>query len=275
MRFGLDISQHQLSWVQILRRARLAEELGFDGAWVFDHFKPLYGDSGGPCLEGWSLLAALAASTSTIRLGSLVTGITYRHPSVLAAQALTVDHVSNGRLELAVGAAWFEEEHRELGINFPPAPERIERLEEAVQVIKLLMTMDDISFPGLHYRLDGASMRPRPLQRPYPPLWVGGGGERRMLPAVARMADMWHGFGQVEDLTRKSKLIDEFAEQAGRNPSAIGRASDLSISERRVEVEGRIESLAEAGFSYLTVSWPELGQARVEEFARELMPAYT
>ena len=108
MRFGLDISQHQLTWEELLSRARFAEDLGFDGAWVFDHFKPLYGQRSGPCMEGWSLLAALAASTDRIRLGALVTGVTYRHPSILAAEAATVDNISKGRLEFAIGAAWHE-----------------------------------------------------------------------------------------------------------------------------------------------------------------------
>src|SRR5438046_2804819 len=111
MRFGLDTAQHQLTWAKLLDRVRFAEAAGFDGAWVFDHYSALYGDPAGPCLEGWTLLAALAASTTSIRLGTLVTGMTYRYPSILAAEAITVDHVSGGRLELAVGAAWNEAEH--------------------------------------------------------------------------------------------------------------------------------------------------------------------
>jgi alkanesulfonate monooxygenase SsuD/methylene tetrahydromethanopterin reductase-like flavin-dependent oxidoreductase (luciferase family) len=147
-----------------------AEAAGFDGAWLFDHFKAMYGDPAGPCLESWTLLAALAASTTSIRLGTLVTGMTYRHPSILAAEAITVDHVSGGRLELAVGAGWFEEEHRELGIAFPSAAERADRLDEGVRVLRLLMTEDGAAFNGRHYRLVGASLRPRPVQRPHIPL---------------------------------------------------------------------------------------------------------
>src|SRR3989304_8286044 len=128
MRLGLDFAQHHLSWEEILARVRYAEETGFDGAWVFDHFQSLYGDPGGPCLEGWTLLAALAAATERIRLGTLVTGMTHRHPSVLATEAVTVDHVSNGRVECAVGAAWNRDEHRELGVAFPGVRERGERL---------------------------------------------------------------------------------------------------------------------------------------------------
>jgi F420-dependent oxidoreductase-like protein len=272
MRLGLDVSQHQLDWSELLRRVRFGEDAGFDGAWVFDHFKPLYGDPNGPCMEGWTLLAALAASTDRIRLGTLVTGVTYRHPSILAAEAVTVDQVSRGRLELAIGAAWFEGEHRELGIPFPRARERTDRLEEAVQVMRLLMTKDAASFDGRHYRLEGASYHPRPVQQPHPPIWIGGGGERRIIPIAGRYADAWHGFGSVEDLERKAAVLDRAAEVAGRDPASIIRASSLSLSEPWEEVRERAEALAKLGFSYLVVSWPSEGQERLEEFVASIMP---
>src|SRR4051812_18800868 len=129
MRIDLETSQHHLEWPELVDRATLAERAGFEGVWIFDHFKPLYGDSKGPCLEAWTLLAGLAAVTERVRLGTLVTGITYRHPSILATEAVTVDHISNGRLELAVGAAWYQPEHEELGVEFPPTRQRIERLQ--------------------------------------------------------------------------------------------------------------------------------------------------
>lgn len=151
MRFGLEVAQHRLTWDELVSRVRWAEESGFDGAWVFDHFKPLYGEGPGPCMEAWTLQAALAASTERIRLGALVTGMTYRHPSVLAAQAVTVDHVSGGRLEFGIGTGWFEEEHRELGIDLPPVGERVDRFEEAVELMRLLMTEDEVHFDGEHF----------------------------------------------------------------------------------------------------------------------------
>src|SRR5213596_1147760 len=124
MRFGLDVAQQRMPWDELVSRVQFAEELGFDGVWGFDHFQPMYGEGPGETFEGVTTLAALAGVTSRIRLGLLVTGVTYRHPSVLAAQAVTVDHASQGRLELALGAAWYGPEHRQLGIEFPPLGER-------------------------------------------------------------------------------------------------------------------------------------------------------
>ncbi|MEA2505723.1 MAG: hypothetical protein QOH48_341 [Actinomycetota bacterium] len=273
MRIGIDVSQHQLTWDQLVQRVQFAERSGFDGAWVFDHFKPLYGDPGGPCLESWTLLAALAAVTSRIRLGALVTGATYRHPSILAAEAVTVDHVSQGRLELGIGAAWFEEEHSQLGIEFPSTPERVDRLEDTVQILKRLMTQDAVSFNGRHFALRGATYNPKPVQTPHPPLWIGASGERRMLPLVGREADVWHAFGDAERLERKWAIVKQSAEEAGRDPGDIARSTDLSLSEDWDVVKTRAERLREAGVTYLIASWPEAGQSRVEEFITELMPS--
>jgi F420-dependent oxidoreductase-like protein len=272
MRLGLDVAQHQLEWPELLRRARLAEDAGFDGVWVFDHFRALYGDPTGPCLEGWTLLAALAASTERVRLGTLVTGMTYRHPSILAAEAVTVDHLSNGRLELAVGAAWHQGEHRELGIPFPPARERAERLEEGIRVMRLLMTTDGATFDGRHYQLADATYRPRPVQRAHPPIWVGAGGERLTIPIAARLADAWHGFGSVDTLRRSAGILDQHAERAGRDPASILKATSLSISEPWDEVRSTAEALRELGFSYLVVEWPSEGEGRLEEFVGTVMP---
>jgi F420-dependent oxidoreductase-like protein len=272
MRVDVDVSQHQLSWQELLGRVRFAEDNGFTGAWVFDHFKPLYGDPGGPCLEGWTLLAALGAATERIRLGTLVTGVTYRHPSLLAAEAVTVDHVSNGRLELGIGAAWFDGEHRELGIPFPPTRDRVERLEEAVQVLRALMTTDGANFDGRHYELRGASFNPKPVQRPHPPIWIGASGEKVMLPLVGRHADCWHSFGSVASLRHKSEIVDRAATGAGRDPSRIVRATSLSISEDFDQVRERAVDLAGVGFSCLVVSWPSEGRGRLEQFVADVMP---
>ena len=275
MRVGIDLSQHQLKWDELLARARFAEEAGFDGAWVFDHFTALYGDPGGPCMEAYTLLAALAAATTRIRLGALVTGVTYRHPSLLATEAVTVDHVSGGRLELSLGAAWLEQEHVELGIPFPPTGERVERLEEALEVVKALMTTDGATFEGRHYQLRDATYRPRPVQRPHPPIWIGAGGVRRTIPIAARHADVWHAFGSVDELRRKADVLDEHARRAGRDPREIGRATNLSLSEPWDRVRATALGLRDAGFTYLVASWPEEGRSRVEEFVHRLVPELT
>jgi F420-dependent oxidoreductase-like protein len=272
VRFGLDVAQHQLTWPELLERVRFAEGAGFDGAWLFDHFKALYGDPTGPCMESWTLLSALGAATERIRVGALVTGMTYRHPSILAAEAVTVDHVSDGRLELAVGASWFGQEHRELGIPFPPAAERIRRLEEGVEVIRRLMTQDGATYEGEYYQLQDAAYRPRPVQQPHPPIWIGGSGERLMLPLIGRQADVWHGFGSADSLGRKWSIVARAAEEAGRDPSSIVRSSNLSLSEPWDDVRRSFEVLRDAGFTYLVVSWPSEGRARAEEFVSDVMP---
>src|SRR3974390_209308 len=135
MRFGIDVAQQRVEFDELADRVLAAERLGFDGVWGFDHFVPMYGDGPGNCFEGMTTLAALAGRTSRGRLGLLVTGVTYRHPSVLAAQAVTVDHASNGRLNLALGAAWYEPEHRQLGIEFPPVSARFDRLEDTLEIV--------------------------------------------------------------------------------------------------------------------------------------------
>lgn len=272
LRLGVDISQHRLSWHELAERARWAEDAGFEGAWAFDHFTPMYGSGPGECMEAWTLLAALAASTTRIRLGTLVTGVTYRHPSVLAAEVVTVDHVSGGRVDVGVGAAWHQDEHRRLGIAFPPTPERVGRLEEAVAVMRLLMTTDDASFEGSYYRLQGATYRPRPVQQPHPPVWIGAGGARRSLPLAGRVADVWHSYGPPGELERKWAVVREHAERAGRDPGAITRATNLSLSEPWDQVRATAEAHRKAGTSYLICSWPSEGRARMDEFVEQVMP---
>ena len=272
MRIGLDTAQHQLTWTELVERVQFAESAGFDGAWVFDHFTPLYGAANGPCMEGWTLLAGLAAVTSRIRLGVLVTGITYRYPSILATEAITVDQISNGRLEIGMGAAWHEPEHEQLGVPFPPLKERAERLEEGVQVMRLLMTKDRATFAGRHYQLNKASYHPRPVQRPHPPIWIGAGGEQLMLPIVARQADAWHAFGSDDSLAHKSRLLDQLAEKAGRDPKAILRSASLSLSRPWDQVRRRSAQLRAAGFGYLIAEWPSEGKRRLDEFVEKVMP---
>jgi alkanesulfonate monooxygenase SsuD/methylene tetrahydromethanopterin reductase-like flavin-dependent oxidoreductase (luciferase family) len=272
MRFGIDIAQQRQEFDEIVDRARFVEELAFDGAWGFDHFVPMYGDGPGNCFEGMTTLAALATATTTIRLGLLVTGVTYRHPSVLAAEAVTVDHASHGRLELAMGSAWFDAEHRQLGIDFPSPGRRLDRLEDTLEIFHRLFTGEVVSYEGREISLDGARLRPVPVQRPHPPIWIGGSGPKRTLPLVARFADAWHTGGDALRLKELSATVDRLAEEAGRDPRTILRASSLSLSEPWDEVTRNAAALREAGIGYLVCGWPGEGRARVEEFATRVMP---
>ncbi|MFM8305290.1 MAG: LLM class flavin-dependent oxidoreductase [Actinomycetota bacterium] len=148
MRFGLDIAQQRMPFAEVVDRARFAEALGFDGVWGFDHFEPMYGEGPGECFEGMTTLAALATATTRVRLGLLVTGLTYRPLGLLATQAITVDHASNGRLELAIGTAWHDKEHRALGFEFPPTGARVDLLEDALNILPRLFTEDDVTYAG-------------------------------------------------------------------------------------------------------------------------------
>jgi F420-dependent oxidoreductase-like protein len=274
MRFGIDIAQQRMAFDEIVDRVQFAEELGFDGAWGFDHFVPMYGAGPGECFEGMTTLAALAALTSTIRLGLLVTGVTYRHPSVLAVEAITVDHASHGRLELALGAAWYAREHSQLGIEFPPIGERFDRLQDTLEIITRLATGDVVSYEGRHFGLNEARVWPIPVQRPHPPIWIGGSGLRRTLPLAARYANVWHSYGSPDELRGLSVRLDRLAEDVGRDPAAIRRASSLSLSEPDAVVRSNIEAMANAGISYLVCGWPNEGRHRVEAFAAEVLADY-
>ena len=273
MRFGLDVAQQRMPWDELVRRVKLAEELGFDGVWGFDHFQPMYGEGPGETFEGMTTLAALAGVTTRIRLGLLVTGMTYRRPSVFAAQALTIDHASHGRLELSFGAAWFENEHRALGIPFPPTRERFDLLEDALQIVTRLFTGDIVSYEGHVVALRDAQMRPIPVQQPHPPIWIGGTGPRRTLPLVAKFADVWHAYGSPGSLREAYERIDQLAIEAGRDPSDILRAGSLSLEDidtaRKHATKWR-----DTGYGYLVCGWPPEGDAQVERFVREVMPEF-
>ena len=274
MRFGIDVAQQRMPWDEVVSRAQFAEELGFDGAWGFDHFQPMYGEGPGETFEGMTTLAALASATSRIRLGLLVTGVTYRHPSVLAAQALTIDHASHGRLELSLGAAWFDPEHHALGIPFPSTSERFDLLEDGLEIVTRLFTGERVSYDGKVVSLQRAQMRPLPVQQPHPPIWVGGNGPKRTLPLVARYADVWHGFGTPNSLRESMDRLDRLAEEAGRDPASIMRAGSLSLSEPIDTLRKYAAKWRDGGWSYLVCGWPDEGRARVEEFATKVMPEF-
>ncbi len=195
---------------------------GWDGLWYADHFMPNADDTSAPMPECWTTLAALASCIPDIRLGALVTGNTYRHPAVLAKMVATVDHICGGRAVLGLGAGWQENEHRQYGIHFGTTAERLARLEEACQVIRLLYSESSASFNGQYYQLDNASCEPKPIAAP---LLIGGGGERKTLRITAQYADEWNVWGDVDTLRHKMSVLDAHCRDIGRDPAQIQRSA--------------------------------------------------
>jgi F420-dependent oxidoreductase-like protein len=230
IKFGAQVAQSHMSWDECLSLCRwIDEDSNFDSLWLADHFLTGFGTAfatEGSYLESWTTLAAVAQATSRVRLGVLVTGNTYRHPAVLAKMATTVDHISGGRLEFGIGGAWHEYEHQAFGIPFYTVRERLERLDEAVQVIKLLWTQGRPTFQGRHYQLQQPPYNPPNVQRPHPPILIGGAGEKRTLRIVARYADIANvsfDYCSPEQVRHKFQVLDKHCEEIGRDPSTIRR----------------------------------------------------
>ncbi|HLH70845.1 MAG TPA: TIGR03560 family F420-dependent LLM class oxidoreductase [Candidatus Dormibacteraeota bacterium] len=277
LRFGLCTDQN-LSWERTLERWLLYEELGFDSVWLCDHLiQPSRPD--GPYLEAWTLLAALAARTHRIRIGVLVSSNTFRHPALLAREAVTVDHVSGGRLELGLGAGWYQPEHTAFGIDFPAPGERVARFREAVEVVDRLLREEVTTYEGRHYRLRQAPTRPAPVQRPRPPLTLGAHGPR-MLRIVARYADRWNSHGTVEEIKLRNATLDRACREVGRDPERIVRSlyywvprsqeDPWSSAEAFVQV---IDRYREAGITDFILDHPRDDQLDVlEQVATEVIP---
>ena len=208
----------------VVESARAAEAAGFGLVTVMDHFYQIggMGPETDPMLEAYTTLAAIAAHTSKVRLSTLVTGVTYRNPALLAKQVTTLDVISKGRAMLGIGAAWNESEHMGYGIEFPPIAERMERLDEAVTIAKLMFTEERPSFSGKHYRIDRALNSPRPIQAGGPKILIGGMGEKKTLRILAKHGDIGHWFGgDLEDLKRKKRVFEEHCVAVGRDPSSV------------------------------------------------------
>jgi F420-dependent oxidoreductase-like protein len=203
--------------------ATTAEESGFDSVWVMDHYfqLPPLGGPDQPILEAYTLLGALAARTQRVQLGTLVTGVTYRNPGILAKIVTTLDIVSRGRAILGIGGAWYDVEHHGLGIEYPSDRVRLDMLEEAVQVCRAMFTGDDVSFTGQHYRLDHARNLPPPVQAGGPKIMIGGGGEKRTLRLVALYADKCNVTGDVSTLARKVEVLHRHCADVGRDPADV------------------------------------------------------
>lgn len=257
MRFSLWTSTGR-PWDEILDAARVAEEVGCAGVWVPDHFMPPEGGYGTgaagsdperqPVHEAWTTLAALAARIPRLRLGVLVSGNTYRHPAVLAKMAATVDHISNGRLILGLGASWQENEHRRYGIDYGTVTDRADRLDEAAAMITTLFSRERASHRGTHYRLEDAPLEPKPLQSPLP-LLIGGGGERRTLRTAARHASAWNAWGLPATMARKGAILDGYCREEGRQPASVDHtvAAFLDIVEDPQAAAIARERLGEKG----------------------------
>lgn len=225
--------------------ARSAEDAGFELVTVMDHCYQItpIGPEEEPMLEGYTTLAALARETSRVRLATLVTGVTYRNPALVAKMVTTLDVISKGRMICGIGAAWNESEHIGYGFPFPPIRERMDRLDEALTIIKLMFTQDRPSFSGTHYRIDRALNNPRPLQPGGPKVMVGGGGEQRTLRLVARHADMSHWFGPLADIKRKVEILNRYCEEEGRDPASITKTMGSPVV--LVENEGQAKTVME------------------------------
>ena len=208
----------------VLALAQHVERTGWDGIWYADHFMPNAEDTSAPWPEAWTTLSALAAVVPRLRMGTLVSGNTYRHPAVLAKMAATLDHISGGRVVLGLGAGWQENEHAQYGLPFYTVKERLQRLDEACQVIKALFSQSSANFDGTYYQLSDASLEPKPVQQPLP-LLVGGGGEKVTLRITAEHANEWNVWGTVDTLTHKMKVLDGHCERLGRNPADIHRTA--------------------------------------------------
>ncbi len=255
LRFGIKTMPQFTTYDDILRVWREANDIAiFEHAWVFDHFYPIAGaDSAGPCLEGWTLLAALAAQTQRLRVGVMVTGNTYRHPAVLANMGATVDQIAHGRLDFGLGAAWNEEEHAAYGIPLPPPGERIRRLGEACEVIRRLWTEPTVTFAGRYYQLTEARCEPKPVQQPHPPFVIGGSGEQLTLRMVARYADIWNATDTSPvEFARKSAILDEHCAAIGRDPATIERSVQVMVNPAEPAVaRDRLRDYITAGATHL------------------------
>jgi F420-dependent oxidoreductase-like protein len=242
-----DIADAEL-FERISDIAVTAESSGFDSIWVMDHLYQIrvVGPPTDHMFEAYTLLGAIAARTSRARLGTMVTGVTYRNPALLAKIVTGLDVISSGRAILGIGAAWNDEEHRGYGFDFPPLRERFERLEEALQICRAMFTQEAPSFRGTHYRIDDVLNNPRPVTPGGPPILVGGSGERRTIPLLARYADASNFFGDADTIRHKVQVLEDACEKVGRDPADITktRLGGIVLGENAADTERRMEAYA-------------------------------
>jgi F420-dependent oxidoreductase-like protein len=272
-RFCLVLGQ-RATWPELLARAQETEALGFDGLFLVDHFYGLV-DVADPTHEAYTMLAALAPFTHRLRLGVMVCGNTYRNPAFLLKQAVTVDHISGGRVDFGVGAGWVEREHEAYGFDFPSARERVDRFAEALEIWESLQREERTTYLGTHYQLIDAPFEPKPVQRPRLPLLIGGSGPR-MLRLAARHADAWNVVGLPADVRAVNERMDDACAAVGRDPASLVR----SVSPRLnllASVPAFVEGVAayrDAGFRDLYVPWPRTADELdvLRQVARDVLP---
>ncbi|MGC2277542.1 MAG: TIGR03560 family F420-dependent LLM class oxidoreductase [Candidatus Binatus sp.] len=230
IRFGVQTGQQNIEWEQLRSFWAKADGWDYDSLWVFDHFYPIFTpDPAGPCLEGWTLLSALSQNTKRARIGALVNGNTYRHPSLTAKMAATLDNLSGGRLNLGIGAGWFEAEHRSLGFDFKTVGGRLQALDESCQIIKGMLTQEKTTLHGKHYNVVDAVCNPKPIPKNMP-LMIGGHGEKVLLKIVAKYADMWNmGNADAAEMKRLIGVIERHGDTVGRNTDEIEKTLMLAL----------------------------------------------
>ena len=228
MKFALFTGMTGTTWDEVLALWRHGEQTGWDAACVTDHFMPNTADRVGDTLECWTALAALAGLTTRLRVGTIVSGNTYRHPALLAKMAANVDIISRGRLICGIGAGWQENEHRAYGMDFYTTRERLARLDEACHVMKALWTEAKADYKGKYYQLEAAPLMPKPVQQPYPELMIGGGGEQVTLRIAARHADHWNVWGGPATLRHKGGILDQHCATEKRDPKNILRSAVMA-----------------------------------------------
>ena len=230
IRFGIQTGQQLIAWKDMLALWQRADGWGYDSLWNFDHFYPIFVDPEGPCLESWTTLSALAQATRRARIGTMVNGNTYRNPCLTAKMAASLDHISGGRLNLGIGAGWFELEHRAMGFDFKDVPKRLAALDEACQIIKGMFTQPRTTLQGKHYAVTDVIGLPKPVQQPHPPIMIGGTGEKVLLKLVAKHADMWNASAGAERMGELIELIARHGEKVGRDTAAIEKTVMIPLA---------------------------------------------
>ena len=241
----IDVPDPQDKWTLCRDTALLAEGLGYDSVWVYDHFHNVPAPAHEAVFECWTTMAALAEATTTIRLGQMVSCTSYRSPALSAKITANIDVISGGRLEWGVGAGWYQGEYQAYGYDFPAAKVRLGMLREAVEVVTTMWTDADASYEGRYYKLDGAQCDPKPLQQPHPPIWIGGGGEQITLRIVARLADKANFGGKPEEWTHKRDVLFGHCKDVGRDPDEIELTWSPEVCVR--DSEDEIRELVKAG----------------------------